>query len=333
MPTYQAIAVRQSKTFTRTAQGGSLSISFDSAVAAGSTIVVIGSCIADTDQAALMGTPSGGGATWSAATNTRASGDYLPNVAAAVGVNASAGSPTFTVPFTVNGTTVSGGSPSNYRFSGCLLEIEKVPTSGVVDTSASPRTGTALSTASTSTAATGTLAQSDNLLVLCAGGWFGIPQNPSGWTSRLNQQNGTFIGSQVSTLKVTSTATQTGTVSHDVGNATSAILLVLKAAVDVALLYEFEFAASELPSAEGSIEALIARNAEPMAAGVTYEYYSGLTAESGTKAGDATTRLLKITSGLPSNISVSDTLRGSFRKSGGTTKGSVAWITGTVKAA
>lgn len=333
MPTYQPIAVRQSKAFSLGAQNGSLSLAFDAAVEAGSVIVVIGTAVASTDQAALMSTPSGGSATWSAATNTRASGDYLPNVAAAIGENVSAGSPTITVPFTVNGTTVSGGSPATFRFSGVMLEVEKAPASGVVDTGASPKTGTASATSSTSTAATGTLAQSDNLLVLCAGGWFGIPVNPSGWTSRLTQQNGAFIGSQISTLNVTSTATQTGTVAHDVGGATSAILLVLKAAVDDALVYEFEFASSELPSAEGSIEALIARNAEPMAVGVTYEYYSGLTAESGTKAGDSTTRLLRITSGLPSNISVSDTLRGSFRKSGGTTQGSVAWIAGTVKAA
>lgn len=326
---YQAIDVRQAKAFTLTAQNSPLSLAFDSAVLAGSALVVVGCAVASTDQAALIGTPSGGSATWSAGTNTRASGDYAPNVFAGLGVNASAGSATLSVPL-----TVGGSSGSNFRFSGVILEIEKVPASGVLDASASPKTGTSSGSAtSTSTAATGTLAQTDNLLVLCAGGWFGVPVNPSGYTSHLSQQNGTFIGAQVSTRKVTATTTVTGTVAHDATPAASAVLLVLKAAADAALIYEFEFAASELPSAESGIQALIARNVEPMSSGASYEYYASLTAESGTKAGDSTTRLLRITSGLPSGISVSDTLRGSFRKSGGTTKGSVAWITGTVKAA
>ncbi len=332
---FPANPIRQSKTFTLTAQGGSLALTFDSPVAAGSAIVVIGTSIGATDQAALMGTPSGG-ATWSAATNTRITANFSPNVGAALGINASAGSPTITVPFTVNGTTVSGGSPTTYRFSGCLLEIEGVPTTDVLDSGASPRTGTASGTASTATSASGTLSQADSLLIACGGGWGGIWGTPSGWTSRLTQQNGTFIGSSVATLKVAATTSVTPSFPHEADNATSAILLVLKGSATASFKYVFEFPASggdSLPSSEGSIEALVWRNVEPFSAGRTPEYYSGLTADSGTKPGDTTTRLLQITSGLPVGVVLGDTIRGVFRKSGGTTNGSVAVINGTVASA
>jgi hypothetical protein len=311
---FQLVAVKQAKSFSLTGQASPLSLSFDSSVAAGSTIVVIGSAIESTDQAALLGTVSGGSATWGSATNTRSAGDFLPNVCAAVGVNVSAGSPTFTIPFTTNGV-----ASTNFRFTGMLIEVEKVPTSGVV--------------ANTSTSATGTLAQTDNLVILCAGGWFGVPVNPAGYTERLNVQNGSFIGCHVSTKKVTATTTQTGTVNHDTAPAASAIMLVLKAADDAAFLYEFLFPATgtgSMPSAQGTIRAVVSRNRDPFTTG-TYEYYSSLTAESGTAPGDATSRRVLITSGLPAGLSVSDTLRASFETADAST-GAVGWIPGTVKA-
>lgn len=268
---------------------------------------------------------SGGSATWGAATNTRSASDFFPNVFAAVGENASAGTPTFLVPFSTN-----GAASTNFRFTGVLLEIEKTPTTGVVGNTV---TGTSTNATSTSTSATGTLAQTDNLLVLCAGGWFGLPVNPGSWTSQLTQQNGTFIGCQVSTRKVTATTTQTGTVSHDSAPAASAIMLVLKAVDDSTFLYEFEFPATgtgSMPSAQSGIKAIVCRNRDPYTTG-TYEYYSALTAETGTKAGDSTTRLLRITSGLPSGLSLSDTLRVSIETSDASVA-NVGWSPGTVKA-
>lgn len=322
---FQVVAVKQAKSFTLTAQTSPLSLSFDASVTAGSTIVVIGAAIDATDVAALLGTVTGGSATWGAATNTRTAGAALPNVCAAVGVNASAGTPSFSIPFTTNGV-----ASTNFRFTGMLLEVEKVPTSGVV---ANTVTGTSAAATSTSTAATGTLVQSDNLCILCAGGWFGVPQNPAGYTERLNVQNGTFIGCHVSTKRVTATTTQTGTVNHDSAPAASAILLVLKAADDAAYFYEFLFPATgtgSMPSSQGTIRAVVSRNRDPFTNG-SYEYYSSLTAESGTAPGDATSRRVLITSGLPAGLSVSDTLRATFETADAST-GAVGWIPGTVKA-
>ncbi len=327
---FPADPIRQRKTFTLTGQASPLSISLDSPVLAGSAIVLMGVAIGSTDQAALIGTPSGAG-TFERSDNVRASGDFAPNVCGAVLRNVSAGSPTISVPFTVNGSAAT-----NFRFTGELYEITGVSTTGVVDTTASPRSGTATGTTSTSTtAATGTLAQADSFIMLLGGGWGGVWGNvASPWTARLNQPNGTFIGGSVSTLKVTATTSVSLAVPHQSDSQTAVLGYVLKGSPAAAFKYVFEFPSSggdSLPSAEGSIEALVWRNAEPFSAGRTPEYYSGLTADSGTKSGDATTRLLQITSGIPSGVALADTLRAAFRKSGGTTKGSVAVITGTVQ--
>lgn len=313
---FQLIAVKQAKSFTLTAQSSPLSLSFDSAVTANSAIVVIGAAIESTDQAALLGTVSGGSATWGSATNTRSSGDFLPNVCAAVGANVAAGSPTFTVPFTTNGV-----ASTNFRFTGMLLEIEKVPTSAVV---ANTVTGTSTSATSTSTSATGTLAQTDNLVILCAGGWFGVPVNPAGYTERLNVQNGSFIGCHVSTKKVTATTTQTGTVNHDSAPAASAILLVIKAADDSAYKYEFPLVDSTgaaIASGITNLKAIVCRNRDPYTTG-SYEYYTGLTSSAGK---------LVITSGLPSGLSTSDALRVSVESSDASIA-NVGWSPGEVKA-
>ncbi|MCZ8339622.1 MAG: hypothetical protein O9345_15970 [Burkholderiaceae bacterium] len=324
--------VRQSKQFTLTSQASPLSLTFDSPVIAGSTIVITGTAIASTDQAALIGNPSGAG-TFERSDNVRASGDFAPNVFGAVLRNVAAGSPTLSVPFTVN-----GAAATNFRFSGVIMEIEGAATAAtVVDTTASPRTGTATGTTSTATtAATGTLSQADSLIVLTGGGWGGVWGTPSTYTSRMPQSNGTFIGSSVSTLKVAATTSLSLSVPHTADSATAVLGYVIKGSPAASFKYVFEFPASgtdSLPSSEGSIEALVWRNVEPFSANRTPEYYSGLTADSGTKPGDTTTRLLQITTGLPSGVALSDTLRGTFRKSGGTTKGSVAVIVGTVQSA
>jgi hypothetical protein len=313
---FQLVAVKQAKSFSLTGQASPLSLSFDSSVSANSSIVVIGSAIDATDRAALLGTVTGGSATWGSATNTRSAGDDLPNVCAAVGVNVSAGSPTFTIPFTTNGV-----ASTNFRFTGMLIEVEKVPISGVV---ANTVTGTSSGATSTSTSATGTLAQTDNLVILCAGGWFGLPVNPAGYTERLNVQNGTYIGCHVSTKKVTATTTQTGTVSHDSALAASAILLVLKAADDSAYKYEFplvDSAGAAIASGITNMKAIVCRNRDPYTTG-SYEYYTGLTSSAGK---------LVITSGLPGGLSLSDTLRVSVESSDASIA-NVGWSPGEVKA-
>lgn len=325
---FQAIAVRQALPITFDGTAENVVRTLNASVLAGSTLVFVGcavsTAVATQDQAALLTAPSGAG-TWTGLTNTRIAANYAPNVCAAAVYNVSAGAPSITLPFTVNGSAAV-----SFRLSGVLFEIEKVPTTSVIDKTA---TGTSTNATSTATGVTGTLTQTDNLAILVCGGWFGIPSNPANWTSHLTQQNGLggYVGCQVSSRTLDATTSIAGTVSHELATDASAILLVLKAAAGATLFYEFEFNSQELPASETSIEALIARNQEPMAAASTFEYYSGLTAESGTKAGDPTVRLLQVRSGLPATIAVTDTLRGSFRKSGSPTKGSAAWITGTVK--
>lgn len=324
---FQLIAVKQSKPFTLTSQASPLSVSLDSAVTLGSTIVVMGAGISSDDTAALLGTVSGGSATWGASTNTRASGAGLPNVFAAVGVSAAAGLHTFLLPFTVD-----GAAATDFRCSGVIMEVEKVPTASVVDKVVP---GTSSNATSTSTSATGTLAQTDNLLLLCAGGWFGVPQLPSGWTAvGAPVTNGTYIGSIVCSKKVTATTTQTGSVAHDTAPEASAIMLVLKAADDSAYYYECKFPATgtgAMPSAQANLKAVVARNFDPFASSGTLERYTGLTAESGTAPGDSTSRRVLIASGLPSGLSVSDTLRVSF-ESNDASFASVGWVPGEVKA-
>jgi hypothetical protein len=326
---FQNVAVRQALPILSAGAASPITRTLNSAVLAGSTLVFVGTAIsADTptlDQAALLTAPSGGG-TWTGLTNTRASGDFVSNVCSAAVYNVSAGTPSISLPF-----TVAGSAAASVRLSGVLFEIEKVPTTSVIQTT---KTGIAAGGTTTTTDVTGTLSQTDNLAILIAGGWFGIPSNPSGWTSHLTQQNGqaSLVGCQVSSRKLTATTSIAGSVTHEAiaaGDA-SAILVILKAAGSATLYYEFEFNSQELPASESGIEALIARNEEPMATGSKFEYYSGLTAEAGTKPGDPTVRFLRVRTGLPTGITTNDTLRGSFRKAGTPTKGSAAWIIGNV---
>lgn len=308
---FQAIAVRQARAFALSGQTGTVALTFDSAVLAGSALVVIGTSVrSDTGQTTLLSSASGG-ATWGSATNAQGSGSYTPNAFAAVGVNASAGSPTVTL--TLN-------QAASNRVSCTLLEIEKVPTSAVVDKTV---TGTNTADATVSTAATGLLTQTDNLLILCGGGYIGIPSNPSGWVSHQTQQNGTFIGCQVSSLKVTSTASVVGSVTGDTaGLGKSAVMLALKAAAVVGgPYYEFLLRSDTFTSADTGLEAFVWRNGDPDV--VVAEKYTGL-------AGNATAGKLLISSGLPVGVTTSDTIRGLVRVSGGTGDTS-GIITGTVK--
>jgi hypothetical protein len=306
---FQAIAVRQSRNYTLTGQTDTIAIAPSASLAAGSTVLVIGSAFqAGTGLTVLLSSVSGGG-TWESALNVRADDVYVPNVFACVVYNVSAATPTITL--TVN-------QSSAVTISLSLIEIEKVPAAAVLDGSA--RTGTtAASAATTSTAATGTLAQTDNLTVLCAGGWFGAPVTPPGYTAIQSTANGSgtgYVGCGVYHKKVTSTATVTGTVAHDPSGGSSAMLLVFKAASDVALQYKFQLNPSAFTSADTAISGYVWRNSGPD--GVLAEAYTGL-------AGDAVAGDLLITP-TPANVQVTDTITGVFYNATDTS----GLITGTV---
>jgi len=307
---FDAIAVKQAKQILVSGEDSSISVSFDSPVSAGSMLVVIGTAGETVEyQAGLLSSVSGGG-TWSTPDNVRSDASYAPNVFLSYALNVSAGSPTVTL--TINRS-------AGVQVSGVLFEIEKAATVSAVDKT---MLGTGPTTGNTTTLpSTGTLTQTDNLLILCVGGYFGVPVNPSGWTSRLAQANGTLLGCQVSTLKVTATTAVVGEVTGSSNGAASGALLVIKAATTGSgPTYEFTLRSDTFTSADTGLEAFVWRNGDPDV--VLAERYTGL-------SGDAVAGKLKITSGLPAGVSTGDTVRGLVRVIGGTGDTS-GIITGTV---
>lgn len=308
---YQAIAARQVKTSVVTAEDGTVTITPDSAVAAGSTLVVIGASVhADSNQATTLTSCSDTSTnTWGTPTNVRSGTSYAPNVFGCVAENVASGSPT---------VTLNLGYASDNRVSFALIEVEKCVTSSGVDKT---KTGTSSGATSTSTAATGTLTQTDNLVILCAGGWFGAPTNPSGWTNVLNLPNGTgsAVGCQISYKNVTTDATITGTVAHESASGAALMYVIKAAAAGAALRYKFLLNSSTLTSADTGITGYVWRNCDPDTGYA--EKYTGL-------EGDASAGVLYVDSGLPAGVDVGDTIVGSFYNS---TDGSRPFVAGTVE--
>lgn len=290
---YADIGVRQSATGTVSAEDGTVTITLPSAVASGSTLVLVG-CAIDgvTSQACLLSSVADTSSnTWGTATNARSAPNLAPNAFGCTALNCAAGSPTVTATFNLS---------SSNKVSMALLEIENVPTTGVVDAAV---TGIQAGTSSTSTSGTGTLDQTAELLVLCCGGWFGVPTNPSGWTSVLNQQNGSYIGCQISHKTVASTDSVVGTVDHESSPSTSAVMFALKAASTGAVQYKFQLNTSTFTSADTAITGFVWRNALPDSGQA--QRFTGL-------AGDAVAGDLYITTDLPVDAALSDTIYGIF---------------------
>jgi hypothetical protein len=309
---FQAIAVRQVVTATLTNQGSSITITPSSAVAAGSTLVLVGAArVPGTGEAGILNSVTDSQSnTWGSPTNAVTSASYNGNAFACVALNVAAGTPTLTASF---------NQSSGMQVSWALLEVEKVPTSGVVDKTV---TGVGVGGVfSTSTGATGTLTQTDNLAILCASGPFGIPTNPTNWTSVLSQQHGAVLGAQISHRTTAATTSFVGTVEHDAdGSFSSAVMLVLKAAAaGAALYYEFLLNPSTFTSADIDLTAFVWRNGDPDQ--VIAEKYTGL-------SGSATAGTLVIDTGLPVNVALTDTLLASVFNA---TDGSRPLVAGTVK--
>lgn len=306
-----SIAVRQVKPFTVSGEDGTVTVSLDSSVAAGSTLVVVAGAYSDiaTDGTRLTSVSDTSSNTWESPTNVRAVESWAPNVFGAVAQNVASGSPTLTLNLSI---------ASGNRVSGALFEVSSCVTSSGIDKTV---TGTS-TTSSISTSATGTLTQANNLVILCAAGWFGEPSNPSGWVSDLTKTNGVggYLGCQVSHKTTSTTSSVTGTVSSSAAGASSALMYVIKEAAAVATLrYKFLLNASTFTSADTSITGYVWRNGDPD--NTVAEKYTSL-------AGDATAGVLYITSGLPAGAATSDTIIGSFYNS---TDGSRPFVAGTVE--
>ncbi len=310
---YQAIAVKQVKTSLLSAEDGTTTITPDSAITAGSTLVLVGMASDNISYLACLlnsATDTSSNA-WGTPENVRGAGDYVPNVFGCVAYNAAASTPTITLNW-------NQATSNNVGFA--LFEIEKVPTSAVLDLSVE---GTSSGAGSTSTSATGTLDQTDNLLILCAGGWFGIPTNPSGWTNVLNHSNGSggVVGCQISCKTTSTTDSVTGTVAHETASAAALMLVLKAAAAGAALRYKFLLNSSTLTSADTAITGYVWRNCDPDTGYA--EKYTGL-------AGNATAGVLYIDTGLPSNVLETDTIVGSFYNG---SDGSRPFVTGDVEVA
>ena len=312
---YQAIAVRQVKSETKASpQTNTITITPASAVAAGSTLVLVGGARdTNTGQTVLLNSVSDTSSnTWGSPTNVRLSTSWDPNAFLAIAENVASGTPTLTATFNRNGYNSVTWS---------LFEIEKVVTSSGADKTV---TGTATGTTGTiSTSATGALTQTDNLVILVVSGYTITWDNPAGWSIAINKSNeGTMIGTIIAYKTVAATDSITGTVTHaSCAAETSAIMVVLKAAAAGATLqYKFQLNPSTFTSADTGITGYVWRNGNPDE--VLAEKYTGL-------KGDATDGDLIIT-GIPVAAEVTDTILGSFYNG---TDGSRPLVAGTVEEA
>lgn len=286
-------------------------------VTAGSMLVLVGeaTCNSGSDTTAILSSVSDSKSnTWGSVTNTRTSGSYSPNTFCAVAHNVAAGDTTVTASFNKSALV---------DLTWAVFEISNALTASAI---AEIVTGTASATTTTSTSATGTLAQTDNLLIGIGGGWHaGTPTVPVGWSTHLTQVNGAggYVGAVIGSKKITATDPQTFTISHLAGSATSALMVVIKAAeAGAALRYKFLLNPSTLTSADTNITGYVWRNGAPETS--TAEKYTGL-------AGSATAGTLYIDSGLPASVSLSDTIVGSFYSAAG--DGSRPFVAGVVEEA
>ena len=253
-------------------QTSPLSLSFDSAVTAGSSIVLAGTLIDATDQAAPVGTVVGRPATWAARRTRRAESAYLPN-GDGRRRQRRAGTPSFSVPVTVGGVAAT-----NSDLPACCWRSRRCPrrASSRQDGERHVVVG---AIQHQQFSATGN-AHADGQSVRAGGGRLVRRSDES---ERLHRQRPERAERHVyrlprPTKKVTANTTQTGTVSHDTAPEASAILLVLKAADDAGYYYEFllvDAAGAAIASGITNIKAIVARNHDPYTDD-TKEYYPGL---------------------------------------------------------
>lgn len=291
-------------TISTTGEDGSWQIVATGAVAAGSTLVLVGGAFTGGGQAARITAVSDTSSnTWSNLTNSTGSGEYSPNAILAVAANVTAGTPT---------VTITSDMSTDCRPNLILLEVTNVETSSVVDVIVQGQgDGVAYSVTSDST---GPLSQTDYIAIVTAAGWFGDPDNPTTggtWTERLSIENGSgagLLGTQVSTRVVTgSTSAISVTVPTPDAATTNSycILLILKAksTTSTSLRYKFVLDDSVFTSADTSITGFVWRGGTPDA--VLAQRFTGL-------AGDASAGILYITTDIPAAAATTDVLYGIF---------------------
>lgn len=198
-------SVLQSKVYQNTSDDGSIDITFDSAVTAGSTIVVTGGGVNsnyDGSTPAITGISDTRSNTYGTVVNVRVN-DYSPSTNMVSAANCAAGSTTITV--TLNSTSGNILGFVAFELGGTASASQETIVSGSTTSS-----GTSVSTSST-----GTLSQADNIAIICGQGWFGNPSGATGYTAVLDESNGVNIGTWVGYKSINSTSSITGTVDHE----------------------------------------------------------------------------------------------------------------------
>lgn len=302
---FQAIGVRQHNLLPETAVGLSRTRTLSN-VAAGSTLILIGSAVYNggAEPAPYLNAVSDtSGNTWTNLTRTRSSGAYSPQVFCAIANNvAAAASLTVTAQFLGTDDLLN-----NYTWG--VIEVEKAAASAL-EGSITPVLTTA-SAINTTLGPTGTLSQTDNLLLAVVGGWIGDPSSPAGWNELISQTNGETnrIGLQVSAKTIATTDPQTVTVGHDTASGGSGFIIVLKAAAAGGTIrYRFSgFNPAVVNSGLTGVEAHVWRNGAPW--NKLAERYEGL-------AGDDSGAFI-IDSGLPGDVAVGDSVTANFRSASG----------------
>jgi hypothetical protein len=265
-------------------------------VKAGSTLIVVGSYYITTGiTSELLSVADDQSNTWAVIENNQDADGPGGILFAAVAHNVAAGDTTITATFTSHA--------NSRRIAWAAIEISGAKSSAAVSLVA---TRTSPSGTLTVPITTGVLDQTDNILVACWGVWANWNQGiiTDGWNQILKNSNGTggVTGVVIGDKKVTSLASETVTAGSTSasGYSTTGFVLVVKAAEVGDYKYVFpNFDPDDLTDADTGITALVWRNGDYK---TTFpEVYEGL-------AGHATPGRLEITSGLPPDVSGSDSV-------------------------
>lgn len=264
-----ALAVKQYKAVDTTAALGNspISITFDSAVDAGSLLVLAGVALGNDayDYSNLSSVSDTRSNTWQSPINRNASGS--PSVFYSYAMNATSGTTTISASMSVS---------TNNRYGIVAFEVTGAKTASAFDLTVGGSSTASATTVSTATSAA--LAQADNFVILVGGGAFGIPSNTAGYTQYLSIANGgTKIGTQVMARIVSSTSALTGTVNHELTtNNRHAILAVFKAASVTAKKVRITTGTSQIAAGDGPVSVEVWRNTNPRTDAATY-YVDGIT--------------------------------------------------------
>lgn len=279
---YADIKVRQSAEFvTSTLNNQTFSITLASPTVAGNALVLVGNALrADQYQgvslSSVASTVNGSaGNTWGTITNYDSDAStYATRLWAVVAENIGAGTTVVTGTLSVTATQNLIGAR--------LFEIEGVATSSTAAFSPVTARSNSSVNAYTDTGSSGTLPQTDCLLIGISAGAYGNPSNEGTWTEQTSVTNGGgYIGCQIGTLKTAATTAVAMRTLHDsaVTAYRGTILLGLKAKVASTRQYRFAYDSTKLNNTSGTFTCYVLRNGDCDT--VLAEKFTGVSATAG----------------------------------------------------